>query len=88
MTTRSAKSIAPGRTPPLESERNKPVVCEVHPDAKIKEAGDKLVVEGLDRIKDGDGVTEQAWKGARPPASQAARCARASARETPNSSAA
>ncbi|KAB2968459.1 efflux RND transporter periplasmic adaptor subunit [Zoogloea sp.] len=36
-------------------------------------AGDKLVVEGLDRIKDGDGVTEQAWKGARPPASQAAR---------------
>ena len=39
LTTRSAKSIAPGRTPPLENERNKPVVCEVHPDAKIKEAG-------------------------------------------------
>ena len=39
LTTRSAKSIAPGRTPPLESERNKPVVCEVHPDAKVREAG-------------------------------------------------
>lgn len=36
-------------------------------------AGDKLVVEGLDRLKDGDGVTEQAWQGALPPASQAAR---------------
>jgi uncharacterized protein (DUF433 family) len=30
-------------------------------------AGDRLVVEGLDRLKDGDGVTEQPWKGAPPP---------------------
>jgi len=36
-------------------------------------AGDKLVVEGLDRLKDGDGVTEQAWKGMPQPAAQAAR---------------
>ncbi len=39
LTTRSAKSIAPGRTPPLESERNKPVVSHIHPDPKIREAG-------------------------------------------------
>ena len=39
LTTRSAKSIAPGRTPPLEAERNKPIVSHIHPDAKIKEAG-------------------------------------------------
>ena len=39
VTTRSAKSIAPGRTPPLEAERNKPIVSHIHPDAKIKEAG-------------------------------------------------
>ncbi|HQE39268.1 MAG TPA: efflux RND transporter periplasmic adaptor subunit [Zoogloea sp.] len=29
-------------------------------------AGDKLVVEGLDRLKDGDSVTEQPWKGTPP----------------------
>lgn len=29
-------------------------------------AGDRLVVEGLDRLKDGDAVTEQPWKGAPP----------------------
>lgn len=36
-------------------------------------AGDKLVVEGLDRLKDGDGVTEQPWKGTLPAASLTAR---------------
>ena len=39
LTTRSAKSIAPGRTPPLENERNKPIVSHIHPDAKVREAG-------------------------------------------------
>ena len=39
LTTRSAKSITPGRTPPLDSERNPPVVEHVHPDAKIAAAG-------------------------------------------------
>ena len=29
-------------------------------------AGDRVVVEGLDRLKDGDGVTEQPWKGTPP----------------------
>jgi membrane fusion protein, multidrug efflux system len=36
-------------------------------------AGDKLVVEGLDRLKDGDAVAEQPWKGALPAASLTAR---------------
>lgn len=36
-------------------------------------AGDTLVVEGLDRLKDGDGVTAQPWKGVPRPAAQAAR---------------
>ena len=39
VTTRSAKSLAPGRTPPAEGERNAPTVEHVGVDAKIKAAG-------------------------------------------------
>mmetsp|Transcript_24260 Transcript_24260/g.75780 ORF Transcript_24260/g.75780 Transcript_24260/m.75780 type:complete len:394 (+) Transcript_24260:102-1283(+) len=39
VTTRSAKSLAPGRTPPATGERNAPVVEHVGVDDKIKAAG-------------------------------------------------